>query len=89
MTITRIEPPLIFETPLGLSSCHFVWEGGKEADVEWCCFLIKTGEAWWWKNNQIRMTSNISSGRYNVSKIYETKEMTKALAPHRKRQGKI
>lgn len=86
MTITRIEPPLYFETPLGPSVCHFVWEGGKEIDVEWCCFLEKTGEPWWWANSQIRMRTNISSGRYSTSKIHETPEMTKALAPHRKRQ---
>lgn len=83
MTITRIDPPLYFETPLGPSVCHFVWEAGVEVDVQWCCFIEKTGEPWWWPNNKIRLQTNITSGRYSTSEIKETPEMTLALTPHR------
>lgn len=84
--IIQLDPPLYYETPLGPSVCMFVWELGLEADVQWGCFVEKTGELWWWPNNKIRLSTNISFGRYSTSEIYQSADMKGALAPHLERQ---
>lgn len=87
MSILQLNPPLYLDTPLGPAACFFLWENGIEADIQFGCFLEKTGEHWWWPNSQVRLQMNISSRRYSTSPIHEAPEMKQALANHKKRNG--
>lgn len=76
--IVQLDPPIYVETPLGSAVCMLIWEQGLEVDVQWCCFIESTGEPWWFPNNKIRLSTNLSAGRAKVSPI---KPMD-GLAPH-------
>lgn len=60
MPITRIDPPMQMETPLGQAWAHFIWDGGPTGFLLFGCFQCETGENWWWPNNEVRMCSNVS-----------------------------
>jgi hypothetical protein len=68
-SITQLDPPIYVETPLGSAVCMFIWEQGLEVDVQWCCFIEATGEPWWFPNNKIRLSTNLSAGRASTSPI--------------------
>lgn len=69
MGITQLNPPIYLETPLGSAVCMFLWEQGLEVDVQWGCFIEATGEPWWFVNNQVRLSVNLSAGRHKTSEI--------------------
>lgn len=68
-SITQLDPPVYVETPLGSAVCMFIWEQGLEVDVQWGCFIESTGEMWWFINNKIRLSTNLSAGRAKTSPI--------------------
>lgn len=68
-SITQLDPPIYVETPLGSAVCMFLWEQGLEVDVQWCCFIEATGEPWWFPNNKVRLSINLSAGRAQTSPI--------------------
>lgn len=83
MGIVQLNPPIYLETPLGSAICLFLWEHGLELDVQWCCFIEATGEPWWFVNNQVRLSPNLSAGRHATSPI---KQMP-GFERHAKRNG--
>lgn len=88
MAIVQLNPPLYMVTPLGPGWRHFVWENGSDNDVQWCCFIEKTGEPWWWVNNMVRLATNLTGGRTATSPIHETSELKAALESHRARNSR-
>lgn len=81
MAIVQLDPPVYLETPLGSAVCLFLCDYGPELDVQWCCFIESTGEPWWFPNNKVRLSPNLSAGRAKTSPI---KPMA-GLEPHLKR----
>lgn len=53
-------PPFDVLTPLGLAVCNGLEVDGQ--NVEWLCWIKATGEPWFWRNPQIRMSWDITSG---------------------------
>jgi len=61
--MTRIDPPLPFETPKGPAMAHFLIDYGPEHHLLWVCFQDDSGECWTWSNKDIRLQHNLSMGR--------------------------
>lgn len=72
MTVTRIDPPLWFNTPKGEALAHFMI-AETEMDIVWVCFqqgstasgnaACEAGECWSWSNQDVRAMSNQTIGR--------------------------
>lgn len=74
---------MFLETPFGSAQAYFLMTESDE--IWWQCFQEETGESWWWPNNLVRLTRNISAHRYKTSEIRLSDELREALAPHMKR----
>jgi hypothetical protein len=66
--MTRIDPPLPFETPKGKAMAHFVIDYGPEHHLLWVCFQDQTGECWTWANPEVRLQLNSSMLRSTYKK---------------------
>lgn len=63
MSLTRIDPPIWFDTPHGQGLAHFVIDHGIETDLIWVCFITATREVWCVSNWDVRAAQNITIGR--------------------------
>jgi hypothetical protein len=63
MQIHELQCPLVFNTPKGKATAHFLIDYGIEQDLYWVCFIHKTGECWSYKNKDITIVENISRNR--------------------------
>lgn len=52
-------------TPLGPAICIGVCADSEI--IEWATFIKSTGEPWFWRNQNIRLDPEVTSGRPNVS----------------------
>lgn len=59
----QLNPPLELITPKGKGLCHFLIDYGIEADLIWVTFINNTGECWSFRNQDIKITNNITFGR--------------------------
>ena len=81
--IKQLDPPLYLTTPFGPSICHVIWV--HMDNIWWGCFQEKTGECWWWRNELVRLATNISDDRFKQSPITLSPDQEAALSTHRKR----
>lgn len=64
MNITEVEQQIEVETPRGRGRIWLVTEYGSEIEKVFTV-LLHNGEIWEYRNNDIRLTSNITMGRSN------------------------
>lgn len=64
MNIIEVEQQIEVETPRGRGRIWLVTEYGSEIEKIFTV-LLHNGEIWEYKNNDIRLTSNITMGRTN------------------------
>ncbi len=64
MNIIEVEQQIEVETPRGRGRIWLVTEYGSEIEKIFT-ILLHNGEIWEYKNNDIRLTSNITMGRTN------------------------
>ena len=69
-------------TPFGTGTARWVSDGN---EVLWGVVQKKTGEIWWWPNNEIRWAQDLSGGVNTVSTIHMSVERGLTLLPHMKR----
>lgn len=65
--ILQLNPPLPLNTPKGKGWAHFLLDYSQEHDLLWVVFLNQGGECWTFPNSDIRMDTNFSLGRYDIS----------------------
>ncbi len=64
MNIIEVEQQIEVETPRGRGRIWLVTEYGSEIEKVFTV-LLHNGEIWEYRNNDIRLTSNITMGRSN------------------------
>jgi hypothetical protein len=64
MNITEVEQQIEVETPRGRGRIWLVTDYGSEIEKIFT-ILLHNGEIWEYRNNDIRLTSNITMGRTN------------------------
>lgn len=64
MNIIEVEQQIEVETPRGRGRIWLVTEYGSEIEKIFT-ILLHNGEIWEYRNNDIRLTSNITMGRTN------------------------
>ena len=67
--MTQLSPLIPLETPKGKATAHFLIDYGQEHSLIWVCFMDDTGECWSWKNEQVRLRTNLTMGRTVVSPV--------------------
>jgi len=80
VSIVQLDTSVYVTTPFGKARCDFLWEHNDE--LWWGCWQDQTGEIWWWPNPLVRLTLDISDGRYKVTAITLPPGMKAALTPH-------
>lgn len=50
----RLCPPMELETPRGRARAHFLMDYGTDTSLVWVCFVIRTGECWCVRNEDVR-----------------------------------
>jgi hypothetical protein len=65
MNIIEVEQQIEVETPRGRGRIWLVTEYGSEIEKIFT-ILLHNGEIWEYKNNDIKLTSNITMGRSNI-----------------------
>ena len=65
--ILQLNPPLPLNTPKGKGWAHFLLDYSQEHDLLWVVFLSQGGECWTFPNSDIRIDTNFSLGRYDIS----------------------
>lgn len=67
MSVTRLDPPIPFRTPLGDGHAFLVIDYGKGHHLQWVVASDDTGEIWTVSNPQVRRQTSISDGWLKVS----------------------
>lgn len=57
--------PIKVLTPLGPALSYFLVDG--PGGVEWGCFIVSTGEAWFFRNPFVRLAPDATNGHGQVS----------------------
>jgi hypothetical protein len=60
--IHRLDPPIPLDTPRGEGWAYLVIDYSQDHDLHWVCFLKDSGECWTWRNPDIKLQKNITSG---------------------------
>lgn len=50
----RLCPPMELETPRGRARAHFLMDYGTDTSLVWVCFVVRTGECWCVRNEDVR-----------------------------------
>ena len=61
-SIVPIQPPLAMETPRGKADAYWLIDYGIDEHLYWVTFLRGSGECWTFKNPDIRLAWNESTG---------------------------
>jgi hypothetical protein len=61
--ILQLNPPIPLITPKGKGFAHLLIDYGMEFDLCWVVFIDETGECWTYRNQEIRIQSNLTFGR--------------------------
>jgi hypothetical protein len=70
MNITEVEQQIEVETPRGRGRIWLVTDYGSEIEKIFT-ILLHNGEIWEYRNNDIRLTSNITMGRTKCKKYWK------------------
>jgi hypothetical protein len=63
MKILQLNPGIDLLTPKGTGLAHFLLDYGQESNIIWGVILQETGEIWWFQNDEVRATKNITMKR--------------------------
>lgn len=63
----RLDPPIPLTTPLGDASAHFVIDDGREEPLRWVTFVHASGECWTFRNQEVRLWTNMTEGRDRIT----------------------
>lgn len=58
MPILQLNPTIPLDTPKGKAHAHVLIDYGEESHVLWLCFVDETGEAWTFRNTEVRLQKN-------------------------------
>jgi hypothetical protein len=61
-SMLQLNPPIPVTTPRGKALAQVLIDYGPEHDLIWVCFELD-GEAWCWRNQDIRAQTNITYAR--------------------------
>lgn len=67
MPLTRLDPPIPLTTPLGDAVAHFVIDDGRDEPLRWVTFVNASGECWTFRNQEVRLWTNMTEGRDRVT----------------------
>ena len=67
--ILELKSPLPVVTPKGKAWAYFIIDYGMEHDLLWVCFQNDTGECWTWSNKEIRLQTNITYDKTNITPL--------------------
>lgn len=65
--ILQLNPPLPLITSKGKGWAHLLIDYSQEHDLLWVVFLNQSGECWTFPNSEIRIDTNLSLKRYDLS----------------------
>jgi hypothetical protein len=54
-------------TPKGHGYANFIIDSGEEGEIYWIIFMDNS-EIWTFKNSEVRLSKNITLGRYGIEK---------------------
>ena len=58
--ILQLDPTVPLETPKGKAHAHFLIDYGEEHYLVFVCFVDETGEQWSFRNDEIRLSRNLT-----------------------------
>jgi hypothetical protein len=68
VSLLQLNPSIPMVTPKGEGLAIMVADYSEEQDCLWVVADTATGQIWWWPNNRVRMSKNISLNRNNPEK---------------------
>ena len=70
--ITQLNPPIPMVTSRGKGYAHFLIDYSQDHNLSWVVFLDESGECWTFENPEIRIQTNMSLGRSEISPIKQS-----------------
>lgn len=79
------DTPIEVITPLGPAFAYFLIDGPQ--GVEWGCFIVSTGEPWFFRNPFIRLAPDATNGHGEVSPFETIPHKLKTQVERYKKEG--